>query len=240
MNDGTHDDDWCRANTSPPALSMQGHSAPLGITFYNAKKDIDPSCTSDNDNIGGGFPASMDGDAFVAFHGSWNRNIPTGYKVVRIPMKNGLPSVEEPLDFFCHGGNNAKWSSGLRPVDVKFDTCNRLLVSSDGTNGRGDGVIIIGYKGAKKEGNRGDEFNVSGSQNSTECIQCGMSSSGSNLELNKTLSITIPLVVLAISFMGLGAYLWRKKKMSLSAKQENPVDVEEISGDVEEVSGLET
>ena len=31
----------------------------------------------------------MDGDAFIAFHGSWNRDPPTGYKVVRLPMSVG-------------------------------------------------------------------------------------------------------------------------------------------------------
>ena len=34
VNDGVHDDAWCRANTNPPELSMQAHSAPLGLAFY--------------------------------------------------------------------------------------------------------------------------------------------------------------------------------------------------------------
>jgi len=140
MTDGTHDDDWCRLNTVAPTMAMQAHSAPLGIAFFNASKHLPDHCSHS-------FPAWMDGDAFVAFHGSWNRDVPTGYKVVRIDMRtNGLPSSNaKPVDFFSHWGTDAKWPSGLRPVDVKFDKCNRLLVSSDGTDGKGDGVILIEY-----------------------------------------------------------------------------------------------
>lgn len=147
MNDGIHTDEWCRSNTEPPTMAMQAHSAPLGITFYDATKAVDDSCVTHGIKA---FPESMHGDAFVAFHGSWNRRIPTGYKVVRIPMNvtgDGLPLADQPLDFFCHKGDSAKWPSGIRPVDVAFDQCNRLLVTSDGTRGRGDGVIIIEYNG---------------------------------------------------------------------------------------------
>ena len=102
-------DQWCRDNTVKPVLSMQAHSAPLGITFFNytyvGNDTVD--CPS-----GGGFPQYMDGDAFIAFHGSWNRNPPTGYKVVRVPMNsNGSPKVDEPIDFLCHGG---KWGQSFR------------------------------------------------------------------------------------------------------------------------------
>ncbi len=140
MTDGIHDDDWCRLHTVAPTMSMQAHSAPLGIVFFNASKHLPGHCSRS-------FPAWMDGDAFVAFHGSWNRDVPTGYKVVRIHMRsNGLPSTNaKPIDFFSHQGADVKWPSGIRPVDVKFDKCNRLLVSSDGTDGNGDGVIVIDY-----------------------------------------------------------------------------------------------
>ena len=61
--------------TTPDVL-FQPHSAPLGITFYE----------------GDAFPAEYKGDAFVAFHGSWNRAKRTGYKVVRLLMKDGKPT----------------------------------------------------------------------------------------------------------------------------------------------------
>merc|ERR1712194_402434 len=54
------------------------------------------------------------------------------------------PSSEQPIDVMWHKGEGAKWPNGLRPVDVKFDKCNRLLISSDGT-GRDEviGEMII-------------------------------------------------------------------------------------------------
>merc|ERR1712157_352316 len=126
MDDGIHDDNWCRNNTIPPTMALQGHSAPLGITFFQYKSDLPENCE-------GGLPEEYDGDAFIGYHGSWNRDVPTGYKVVRVPMKDGMPSSEQPIDVMWHKGDGAKWPSGLRPVDVKFDKCSRLLVSSDGT-----------------------------------------------------------------------------------------------------------
>ncbi|MBA3947817.1 MAG: PQQ-dependent sugar dehydrogenase, partial [Herpetosiphonaceae bacterium] len=56
--------------TAKPAVEMQAHSAPLGLAFYTGKQ----------------FPAAYQGSLFVAFHGSWNRTAPTGYKIVRIPV----------------------------------------------------------------------------------------------------------------------------------------------------------
>ena len=52
---------------------MQAHSAPLGITFGQ----------------GLDFPLRYRDMLFVAFHGSWNRSVPTGYKLVGVPFKNG-------------------------------------------------------------------------------------------------------------------------------------------------------
>jgi glucose/arabinose dehydrogenase len=64
-----------RRGATPAALEFQAHSAPLGIAFYTGRQ----------------FPREYWGDAFVAFHGSWNRTVPTGYKVVRVRVRNGRP-----------------------------------------------------------------------------------------------------------------------------------------------------
>ena len=56
-------------------MAMQAHSSPLGITFYNAHKDLPPQCSQYDISP---FPKHMHGNAFIAFHGSWNRDIPTG------------------------------------------------------------------------------------------------------------------------------------------------------------------
>ena len=71
----------CR-DTTPPRVELQAHSAPLGLVFYK----------------GAMFPAEYQGDLFVAFHGSWNRSVPTGYKVVRVKM-NGRGEPEAVEDF---------------------------------------------------------------------------------------------------------------------------------------------
>src|SRR5258706_1599790 len=65
-----------------PDVLLQAHSAALGLVEYHGH--------------GGGaaFPANFEGDLLVALHGSWNRSRRTGYKLVRIPMKDGVPSGE--------------------------------------------------------------------------------------------------------------------------------------------------
>lgn len=146
LSDGEASDEECRANTVPPVMSLQGHSAPLGITFYRWKdpKDLPEDCPS---NVA--FPQEMDGYAFIAHHGSGNRDIPTGYKVVYVEMDaNGEPSGTDALDLLAHQPPNAQWDNGFRPVDVHFDDCGRLLVSSDGTSSssyRGSGIVRMEY-----------------------------------------------------------------------------------------------
>ena len=76
------------------------------------------------------FPGAWKGDAFVALHGSWNRSLHTGYKIVRLPFKNGK-ATGEYQDFvvgFTAGEQNV-WG---RPVDVTFAQDGSLLFSEDG------------------------------------------------------------------------------------------------------------
>jgi hypothetical protein len=118
---------------------MQAHSTPLGITFYKYKPpgEIPDNCP------GGAFPESMDGYVFIAFHGSWNRDIPTGYKLVYVEMDVDGNVASEPIDLLAHIPPSARWDDGFRPVDVDFDECGRLLLSSDGTGGRGSKIVRI-------------------------------------------------------------------------------------------------
>ena len=95
-----------------PAVEMQAHSAPLGLTFYTGQQ----------------FPQEYRGDLFVAFHGSWNRSVPTGYKVVRIPMNDGQPG---PVSDFAVGWLRADGSRWGRPVDVLSGPDGSLFVSDD-------------------------------------------------------------------------------------------------------------
>ena len=61
-----------------PDVLLQSHSAPIGMVFYTGSQ----------------FPADYRSDAFVALHGSWNRKNRTGYKVVRIIVRDGKPTGE--------------------------------------------------------------------------------------------------------------------------------------------------
>src|SRR5690348_7915762 len=107
-----HDVTRC-ARTIPPALGMQAHSAPLGITFLDR-------ATS--------FPADYRGDALVALHGSWNRSVPTGAKLVRIRIRDGKPVSYDDFITGWQGPNGRRWG---RPVDVVVHTDGSLLISDD-------------------------------------------------------------------------------------------------------------
>ena len=76
------------------------------------------------------FPAEYRGDAFAAEHGSWNRSKRTGYKVVRIRLKDGVPTGE--YEDFVTGfvvNDNDVWG---RPVGVAVARDGALLISEDG------------------------------------------------------------------------------------------------------------
>ena len=138
-------DEQCRDNYDTPVLAMQAHSAPLGLTFYQYNNNRPEECEGVEP-----FPESMDGDLFISFHGSWNREIPTGYKVVHVAISEDGTGIvggigADPVDLLKHEGSGAKWADGFRPVDVSFDACGRLLVSSDGsrTGGSFPGEKIV-------------------------------------------------------------------------------------------------
>jgi hypothetical protein len=50
-------------------------------------------------------PAEYRGDAFATMHGSWNRNPPSGYEIVRIRFENGQRDLSSRLcrDFYLRG-----------------------------------------------------------------------------------------------------------------------------------------
>jgi glucose/arabinose dehydrogenase len=112
-----------------PDVLVEPHAAALGLTFYNGRM----------------FPKEYVGDAFVALHGSWNRALRSGYKVVRIPFKNGKP--EGGYENFLTGWvpdekGREVWG---RPVGVTVIRDGSLLVVDDG----GNKVWRITYNGRK-------------------------------------------------------------------------------------------
>jgi glucose/arabinose dehydrogenase len=113
--------------TDVPAVEMQAHSAPLGLAFYNGKQ----------------FPADYQGDLFVAFHGSWNRSVPTGYKVVRVHFKDNQPDKslgDKMVEDFATGWQaNNVWG---RPVDPMVAPDGSLLLTDD----KADVIYSISYE----------------------------------------------------------------------------------------------
>lgn len=97
-----------------PDVLLQPHSASLGLAFYDAKQ----------------FPQSYLGNAFAAEHGSWNRSRPTGYKVIRILMKDGVPTGA--YQDFMTGFVLSDDQVAGRPVGVAVAGDGSLLVSDDG------------------------------------------------------------------------------------------------------------
>ncbi|MBI3380170.1 PQQ-dependent sugar dehydrogenase, partial [Candidatus Gottesmanbacteria bacterium] len=102
--------DPCEASQSP-IFEIPAHSAPLGLTFIDSKQ----------------FPSNWQGDLLVAYHGSWNRSVPSGYKVVHMKVKDSqILSEEDFLTGFLHGNQ-----AFARPVDLVFDKAGSLYVSDD-------------------------------------------------------------------------------------------------------------
>lgn len=97
-----------------PDVLIQPHSAPLGLTFYD----------------GDAFPQAYRGDGFAALHGSWNRALSTGYKVVRILTEDGVPTGE--YEDFMTGMVIANGKVWARPTGVAVTDDGALLVSEDG------------------------------------------------------------------------------------------------------------
>jgi glucose/arabinose dehydrogenase len=99
-----------------PDVLFTSHSAPLGLVFYT----------------GNLFPAEYRGDAFVALHGSWNSGRPTGYKVVRVPFRDGKPVGHYEnfaTGFWASGETTAQvWG---RPVGLAVAADGALLVADD-------------------------------------------------------------------------------------------------------------
>jgi glucose/arabinose dehydrogenase len=102
------DDRFARGGRCPtvtvPTIEIQAHSAPIGLTFYTGKQ----------------FPPEYRGSLFVAYQGSWNRSVPTGYKVVRVAFRDGrVAGVED----FATG-----WLEGSRASGKLVD----IIVGGDG------------------------------------------------------------------------------------------------------------
>jgi glucose/arabinose dehydrogenase len=106
------------AKTLVPDIPLGSHTASLGIAF-------------DDKNY---FGSQYSGGLFIAQHGSWNRSVLTGYKLVFVPFKNGKPSGPRQdflTDFIAEEKTSKVYG---RPVGVVFAQDGSLLVTDDGAN----------------------------------------------------------------------------------------------------------
>jgi glucose/arabinose dehydrogenase len=106
----------------PPAMQLGPHVAALGMRFYT----------------GSAFPSHYRKQVFIAEHGSWNRTIPIGYRIILVRV-NGNRAIKK--DVFAEGWlkNGRAWG---RPVDVQVMPDGSLLVSDD----RAGAIYRISYK----------------------------------------------------------------------------------------------
>ncbi|NRR29141.1 sorbosone dehydrogenase family protein [Oxalobacteraceae bacterium] len=104
------------ARAIAPDYALGGHTASLGLAFYDGKL----------------FPASYRGGAFIGQHGSWNRKPHSGYKVIFVPFAKGKPSGP-PLDILS-GFLDSEGKAHGRPVGVAVDKSGALLVADDVAN----------------------------------------------------------------------------------------------------------
>jgi glucose/arabinose dehydrogenase len=114
--------------TITPDLLFEAHSSALDIVFYEGEQ----------------FPAEYKSSAFVALKGSWNRSEPTGYKVVRVPFKDGRPVgyyENFATGFWISGEQRAEvWG---RPAALAVAKDGSLLVADD----TGGTIWRIAYTG---------------------------------------------------------------------------------------------
>ncbi|MFL6797079.1 MAG: PQQ-dependent sugar dehydrogenase [Xanthobacteraceae bacterium] len=119
-----------------PDLLFEAHSSAMDIVFYEGEQ----------------FPAEYKGDAFVALKGSWNRSEPTGYKVVRVPFKDGKPQGQYQnfvTGFWVSGQHRAEvWG---RPAALAITKDGALLIADD----TGGTIWRIGYSGPRAQTGQG-------------------------------------------------------------------------------------
>ena len=119
---GRHVDDRVRsrpdlvAKAIVPDMLLGAHVAPLQFVFYDGRQ----------------FPTTYWHGAFVAEHGSWNRRIRSGYQVVFIPFRDGLPAGEPTPFFFGFVPNPAGKEVYGRIVGVAVERDGSVLISDDG------------------------------------------------------------------------------------------------------------
>jgi len=101
-----------------PEVGLGSHTASLGLVFYKNKT----------------FPSKYHEGAFIAQHGSWNRSVLSGYKVIFVPFKDGKPSGP-PEDFLTGFVADLEADKVYgRPVGLLVQSDGSLLITDDVSN----------------------------------------------------------------------------------------------------------
>jgi glucose/arabinose dehydrogenase len=112
---------------TPPAIKLGPHVAAIGMRFYT----------------GSMFPAAYRNQAFIAEHGSWNRDQPLGYRVTLVKIQDGRALSYET---FAEGWLRSNGKAWGRPADVLVMPDGALLVSDD----EAGAIYRISYAGERK------------------------------------------------------------------------------------------
>ena len=106
------------SKTLVPDVALGSHTASLGIVFNDKNY----------------FNSNYNGGLFIAQHGSWNRSVLTGYKVVFVPFKKGKPSSTKQDFLTGFIADTDKSRVYGRPVGVVFAQDGSMLVTDDSGN----------------------------------------------------------------------------------------------------------
>ena len=109
-------DEWCRQHALPPTVPLQAHTAPIGLVFYDGKGKY-------------GFPPEMYNQVFIAQHGSWDSDVPRGYKVSRVEWTERAEGkvTASYYDFFGLIHPHTLNSSSCHPTHQRQSTPSHLL-----------------------------------------------------------------------------------------------------------------
>lgn len=130
-------DDWCHENATTARLTFGSHLAPLDIKF-----------------LGDGSAA------LIAFHGSWNRQPPNGYRLSRVGFADGQPTSKADSDdaeekLMWNADNAECPGKCFRPVGLVLDGNGRTFMTSDSS---GELFVVTGTNntGVKTKFHGGD------------------------------------------------------------------------------------
>jgi glucose/arabinose dehydrogenase len=106
---GSHRE-FCK-DTLPSFIDIPAHSSPLGLAFFPKE-----------------WPKEFRYNLLVAYHGSWNRTEPMGYKVVRYKLDAGGNFLD--VEDFITGWLTPQGALG-RPVDILIKDDGIIFISDD-------------------------------------------------------------------------------------------------------------